>query len=41
MNLADIDYNFLLKNKTATECWICLKDETEGITERFVPLRKQ
>ena len=25
----------------ATECWTCLKDENEGITERFVPLRKQ
>ena len=32
---------YLLKNKTATECWTCLKYEIEGITERFVPLRKQ
>ena len=33
--------NNLLKNKTATECWTCLKDDIEGITERFVQLRKQ
>ena len=39
--LANIDWNNLLKNNTATECWTCLKDDTEGITERFVPLRKQ
>ena len=39
--LANIDWNNLLKNKTATECWTCLKDEIEGITERLVPLRKQ
>ena len=39
--LTNIDWNNLLKNKTATECWTCLKDEIEGITERFVPLRKQ
>ena len=36
-----MDWNNLLKNKTETECWTCLKDETEGITERFVPLSKQ
>ena len=39
--LANIDWNNLLKNKMATECWTCLKDEIESITERFVPLRKQ
>ena len=39
--LANIDCNNLLENKTATECWTCLKYEIEGITERFVPLRKQ
>ena len=33
--------NNLLKKKTATECWTCLKYEIEGIIERFVPLRKQ
>ena len=39
--LANIDWNNLLKNKTATECWICLKCEIKGITGRFVPLRKR
>ena len=39
--LANIDWNNLLNNKTATECWTCLKYEIEGITEEFVPLRKQ
>ena len=39
--LANIDWNNLLINKTATECWTCLKYEIEGITEKFVPLRKQ
>ena len=39
--LANIDWNNLLKKKTATECWTCLKDEIEGITGRFVTLRKQ
>ena len=35
--LANIDWNNLLKNKTAT----CLKYDIEGIIEKFVPLRKQ
>ena len=39
--LANIDWNNLLKNKTATKYWICLKDKIEGITGIFVPLRKQ
>ena len=39
--LANIDWNNLLKNKTATECWTRLKYEIEGIIEKFVPLRKQ
>ena len=39
--LANIDWNNLLKNKTATECWTCLKYEIEGIIEKFFPLRKQ
>ena len=39
--LANIDWNNLLKNKTATECWTCLKYEIEGIIAKFVPLRKQ
>ena len=32
--------NNLLKNKTATEYWTCLKYEIEGIIENFFPLRK-
>ena len=33
--LANIDWNNLLKNNTATECWTCLKYEIEGISETF------
>ena len=29
-----------MKDKTATECWIILKNEIEGINERFVPIKK-
>ena len=39
--LVNIEWNILLKNKIATECWTCLKYEIEGIIEKFVPLRKQ
>ena len=39
--LANIDWDNLLKYKTATECWTCLKYEIEGITENFFLLRKQ
>ena len=39
--LSNIDWNNLLKNKTSTECWTCLKYEIEGIIEKFIPLRKQ
>ena len=39
--LANIDWNNLLKNKTATECWTCLNCEIEGIIQNFFPLRKQ
>ena len=38
--LANIHWNNLLKNKTATECWTCLKYEIGGIIENFFPLRK-
>ena len=31
----------MLKNKTATECWTCLKYEIKVIIETFFPLRKQ
>ena len=36
--LANIDWNNLLKNKTATSCCTCLKYEIEGIIKQFVPL---
>jgi len=39
--LAHLDWTTLMKNKTATECWTLLKNEIEGIIERFVPLKKQ
>jgi len=28
-----------IKDKTTTECWIVLKDEIDGIIERFVPMK--
>ena len=33
--LADTDWNNLLKNKAATECWTCLIYEIEGIIEKL------
>ena len=30
-----------MKDKTATECWIILKDEIEGSIETFVPIKNQ
>ena len=39
--LASIDLTDLMKDKTATECWIVLKDEIEGIIETFVPIQNQ
>ena len=33
--LANIDWNNLVKNKTATECWTCLKYEIEGFIENL------
>ena len=39
--LMNIDWNNLLKNKTTADCSTCLKDETEGITERLVPVRNK
>ena len=32
--LANIDWNNLLKNKTATECWTCLKYEKKKTREK-------
>ena len=39
--LASINWTDLIKDKTATECWIILKDEIEGIIETFVPTQNQ
>ena len=40
-NLAKIDWNNTLKNKTATECWNILKSEIDCVVDKFVPLKKQ
>ena len=34
--LANIVRNNLLKNKTATKCWTCLKDEIEGMLLKYL-----
>ena len=39
--LATLDWNNMLMNKTAIECWNILKYEIESIIDKFVPLKKQ
>ena len=39
--LAKLDWNNMLMNKTAIECWNILKYEIESIIDTFVPLKKQ
>ena len=39
--LASIYWTDIMKDKTATECWIILKDKIEGIIETFVPIQNQ
>ena len=39
--LARLDWNNMLMNKTAIECWNILKYEIESIIDKFVPLKKQ
>ena len=39
-HLAKLDWNNMLMNKTAIECWNILKYETESIIDKFVPLKK-
>ena len=39
--LASTNWTYLMKDNTATECWIILKDEIEGIIETFVPIQNQ
>ena len=38
--LAKLDWNNMLMNKTAIECWNILKYEIESIIDKFVPLKK-
>ena len=39
--LAKLDWNNMLRNKTAVEGWNILKYEIESIMDKFVPLKKQ
>ena len=39
--LAKLDWNNMLMNKTAFECWNMLKYEIESIIEKFVPLKNK
>ena len=39
--LAKLDWNNMLMNKTAIECWNILKYEIETIIDKFVPLKNQ
>ena len=39
--LPNINWNILLKKTKATKRWAGLKNEIEGITKRFIPLKKQ
>ena len=39
--LAKLDWNNMLMNKTAIECWNILKYEIESVIDTFVPLKKQ
>ena len=40
-NLAHIDGNEKMKNKTATECWNILRGELDSDIDRYVPMKKQ
>ena len=39
--LAKLDWNNMLMNNTAIECWNILKYEIEGIIDKFVPLKNK
>ena len=39
--LAKLDWNNMLMNKSAIECWNILKYKIESIIDKFVPLKKQ
>ena len=38
---AKLDWNNMLRNKKAIECWNIIKYVTESIVDKFVPLKKQ
>ena len=40
-HLAKLDFDNMLRNKTATECWNILKCEIESIIDQFVPLKNK
>ena len=39
--LAKLDWNNMLMNKTAIQCWNILKYEIVNIMDKFVPLKKR
>ena len=39
--LVKLDWNNMLRNKTAIECWNIIKSEVEGIIDQCVPLKKE
>ena len=39
--LAKLDWNNMLMNKTAIECWNILKYEIESIIDKFVPFQNK
>ena len=39
--LAKLDWNNMLMNKNAIECWNILKYEIESIIDKFVPLKNK
>ena len=40
-NLAHIDWDEKMKNKTATECWDILRGELDTAIDSYVPMKKQ
>ena len=40
-NLAHIEWNEKMKNKTATECWNILRGEIDSAIDGYVPMKKQ
>ena len=40
-NVAHMDGNDKMKNKTATECWNILRGELDSAIDRYVPMKKQ